>query len=117
MSTMYITEYSRIAGDADGHVIQAGKHDEYDVDQKQTFTTTAGVSAAFGAKTHFIRVVCDGAGYLAFGATPTAVTLTGTPVQANTPEFFGVEPGQKISAVTQRINNTAIMARTPTTGP
>lgn len=99
MSAMYITEYSRIAGDADGHRIQAGKHDSYDVDQKVSFTGTAGVSAAFNDNTHFIRVVCDGAGYLAFGSAPTAVTTTGTPVQANTPEFFGVVPGQKISAV------------------
>ena len=99
MSTCYITEYSRLAGDKDGHLIQAGKHDAYDVDQKVAFTATAGVSAAFGAETHFIRVSCDAAAFLAFGTAPTAVTTTGTPVQANTPEFFGVAPGQKISAV------------------
>jgi len=99
MSTMYITEYSRLAGDADGRVIQAGKHDAYDTDQQVTFTATAGASAAFGADTHLIRVSCDAAAFLAFGADPTAVTTEGTPVQANTPEFFGVVPGQKVSAV------------------
>ena len=96
---MYITEYSRIAGDKDGHIVQAGKHDGNEVVQTITFTTTAGVSAAFSASTQFIRVSCDAAAYLKFGSAPTAVTLIDTPVQANTPEFFGVVAGQKISAV------------------
>jgi len=99
MSTMYITEYSRICGDEDGHIIQAGHNDGNQTDQQITFTTTAGTSAAFADTTRFIRVSCDGAGYLEFGSAPTAVTATGTPVAADTPEFFGVVPGQKVSAV------------------
>ncbi len=100
MALMIITEYSRIAGDGDGHIVQAGKHDGYETVQQITYTTTAAQSAAFAATTKFIRVNCDGAAYLQFGDNPTAVTLTDTPVQANTPEFFGVTGGQIISVVT-----------------
>jgi len=99
MSTMYITEYAHIAGDKDGHIVQAGKHDGYETVQQITFTGTAGQSAAFQADTAFIRVSCDAAAFLKFGDNPTAVTATDTAVQANTPEFFGVVGGQKISGV------------------
>lgn len=98
MSTMYITEYAELATDAKGNAIQAGR-DKGATTQKRAFTATAGTSNAFQKGTRFIRVSCDAAAYLAFGSAPTAVTLEGTPVQANTPEFFGVVPEQKISAV------------------
>lgn len=99
MSTMYITEYTELATDKRGNAVQAGL-DKGSTTQKVEFTATAGQSAAFQKGTKFIRISCDGAGYLAFGDNPTAVTLEGTPVQANTPEFFGVTSEQKVSAVT-----------------
>ncbi len=97
MSTMYISEYEELASSENG-MVQAGREPAVVV-QKATFTGTAGASAAFNARTKFIRVSCDAAAFLSFGVAPTAVTATDLPVQANTPEYFGVIPGQKVSAV------------------
>lgn len=98
MSSMYITEYKNLAFDENGHVIQVGL-EPAEATQVVTFTATAGASAAFGQNTRFIRVSCDAAAFLAVGLAPVSVTATGTPVQANTPEYFGVKSGFKISAV------------------
>lgn len=98
MSTMYISEYTNLAFDERGNVIQAGLEPSEAI-QQITFTATSGASAAFGANTRFIRVSCDASAFLKFGVAPTSVTATDLPVQSNTPEFFGVKSGQKIAAV------------------
>jgi hypothetical protein len=95
---MYISEYENLAFDEHGNVIQAGHEPSLTV-QQVTYTATSGASTAFQANTRFIRVSCDAAAYLKFGLAPTAVTLVDLPVQANTPEFFGVNSGQQIAAV------------------
>lgn len=99
MATMYITEYSHIASDKNGSIVQAGKSNGNETYQQITFTGTHGSSAAFKAGTNLIRVVCDADAFLNFGLSPTAITLTHTPIKADTPEFFGVVAGQKVSAV------------------
>lgn len=99
MAIAYVTEYSELATDTKGHIIQAGVEPNLAV-QKITFTGGAtATAAAFNAKTRFVRVWSDTAGYIKFGAAPTAVTATDTPVSATTAEFFGVIPGQKMSIV------------------
>jgi hypothetical protein len=98
MALMYITEYSKLARDEDGHIIQAGQEPAL-ARQFITFTATAGASAAFNNSTRFVRISCDSAAFLTFGLTPVAVTAQDTPVAASTAEFFGVLPGQKVSAV------------------
>ena len=99
MATIYITEYSDVGITAKGVTAQVGLNDGNNVKQQITFTATHGVSAAFGNSTQLVRISCDGAGFLEFGPSPVAVTGAGDPVQANTPEYFGVVPGQKVSAV------------------
>jgi hypothetical protein len=99
MSEMYITEYSRVADSRGGYVAQAGHNNGSNINQKINFTATHGASASFADNTKLIRVVCDSAAYLAIGVSPVSVTATGIPVQANAVEYFGVVPGQKISAV------------------
>lgn len=98
MAVLYIQEYSRIAGDADGHHVQAGFEPAV-TSQAVTFTTTT-QSAAFNTATKFIRVFSDTACYVKFGSNPTATTATDMPLAANTAEFFAVVAGQKIAAVT-----------------
>lgn len=99
MSTLYITEYEELAKDGTGAVIQAGKEPAITT-QTVSFTGTAGVSAAFNARTNYVRLYADGAGFLLFGVSPTAVTASGTPIALTTAEYFGVIPAQKVSAVT-----------------
>ena len=99
MSICYVTEFQHLATDAKGNILPAGDCDGSHVQQKFTFTATAGASAAFAGTTKFIRVSTDAAAFLKFGAAPTAVTATDIPVASGAPEYFGVKPGDKVSAV------------------
>ena len=96
---MFITEYAELAVDKKGNPVPVGKEGGSTIYQQITYTATHGASAAFGKGTNFVRITLDAAGYVKFGGTPVAVTATHTPMQANTPEYFGVEPEQKVSAV------------------
>lgn len=97
MATMYIREYKHLCRDKTGRVIQAGLEDGTATGQTVTYTTST-ASAAFGADTCLVRITCDAEAFLDFGAAPTAAAADGVNVQADTPEFFGVVPGQKVAA-------------------
>lgn len=95
MATLQIQEYSRLAKDSNGHRIQAGV-EPAQASQSVTYTTTA-ASAAFGEQTKLIRVIADADAHLSFGAAPTA-TVANMRITADTSEYFGVKPGQKVAA-------------------
>lgn len=97
MATMYIREYKYICRDEGGNVIQAGYEDGYRTGQAVTFTTST-QSTAFQDDTVMVRISCDAEAFLDFGTNPTAVAGDGLQVQADTPEFFGVVPGQIVAA-------------------
>lgn len=94
---MYIREYSHLLRDKGGNAVQAGLEDGNQTGQAVTFTTST-QSVAFQDSTHFVRITCDAEAFLDFGANPTAAAADGINVQADTPEFFGVTPGQKVAA-------------------
>lgn len=98
MAIAYVTEYAELARDERGDTIQAGREPAITT-QKITFTAGATASAAFNNSTKFIRIWSDTAGFIKFGAAPTAVTATDTPISASTAEYFGVIQGQKVSIV------------------
>jgi hypothetical protein len=97
MATMYIREYNYICRDIGGNAIQAGLEDGNRTGQAVTFTTST-QSAAFQSDTVMVRISCDAEAFLNFGANPTATAANAVNVQADTPEFFGVVPGQKVAA-------------------
>lgn len=101
MGTLYITEYTHIARDKNGSVIQAGLEDGVSTtNQVVTTSATTAQSAAFQTDTTLIRVVSTAIEHLEFGANPTAVVATSTTkIEADTPEFFGVAGGQKVAAI------------------
>jgi len=96
MATAYIREYRFICRDEGGNVIQAGLEDGYTTGQTVSYTTST-QSAAFQDTTRFVRISCDAEAFLDFGPNPTAATTDGVNVQLDTPEFFGVQPGQKVA--------------------
>jgi hypothetical protein len=63
--------------------------------QAVTYTTST-QSTAFGANTNLIRVIADADVYLEFGLSPAA-TANSVRVLANTVEYFGVNPGDKVA--------------------
>jgi hypothetical protein len=67
-------------------------------DQVVAYTGTAAASAAFGAVTTCVRLYSTTNCFVAFGAAPVAV-VTNMPLYANSPEYFMVQPGSKVSAI------------------
>lgn len=101
MASLYITEYENIAYVGDGRGVPVGLEPAL-ATQKVSFTGTPGQSAAFNARTRFVRLHADGIMSIAFGTNPTAA-VTDPRVAASTTEFFGVSnaaQGLKVSAIT-----------------
>ena len=95
MASMYISEYRGVQAGPNGEPIQAGSEPSITT-QKVTFST-ATASAAFNAATNLVRISCDAEAHLSFGTAPTA-TASHLNIQADSPEYFIVVPGQKVSA-------------------
>jgi hypothetical protein len=69
------------------------------ISQSVAYTDTAGtITNAISAQVQVVRVWCSTAAYIAIGSAPTA-TASDIPVPANTPEYFIVPPGSKVSAI------------------
>ena len=67
--------------------------------QSVAYTGTAGTIAnAFGTGTQKIRVVLTTAGYIKISSSPTA-TSSDVYMAADSPEYFTVNPGEKVSAI------------------
>ena len=90
MSSLYIAEFVDGAG-----ALQAAQMPPIS-EQKVTISGTSAQSAAFGCKV--IRVHTDVACHVAFGANPTATT-SNMRLQADTTEYFGVTPGNKVAVI------------------
>lgn len=67
--------------------------------QSVAYTGTAGtITNAVGAQTYKVRVVVTTAAYVAIGNSPTA-TAASVYCPADTPEYFTITPGMKVSAI------------------
>lgn len=64
-------------------------------------SATSAQSAAFGAYTSEIRVVCTTACHINIGANPTAAATddNGFALPANVVEYFHVSPGEKLAVI------------------
>lgn len=94
---IFISEYAGPPQGPNGSIIMCGSEPSV---ATQTIDISGGVaaSAAFNAKTTFIRLHTNSIISFAFGAAPTATT-SGPRMAASATEFFGVVPGQKVSAI------------------
>ena len=104
MGLLHISEYNAIlrtnvgedpvSGDG---VAQAVKEPAIDT-QAIPFSTVAS-SVAFNDSTRIVRVASDTQCYIKFGSNPTAVTADSMLIPAFGVEYFGVNPGDKISVI------------------
>jgi hypothetical protein len=98
MAVVYIQEYAEQARDNNARTIPAGQ--EPPVTSQTVAIGGASVqSSAFNAKTCFVRIHTDAICSVKFGSNPT-VTATDARLAANTTEFFGVRPGEKVAVIT-----------------
>ncbi|MGD9880463.1 MAG: hypothetical protein AB7F22_10590 [Reyranella sp.] len=108
MATLWIREYTRIAGpgvwrgepptvygEGSPMAQEPGSADPSPV----TISGTSAQSAAFNDDTKFIELWADAAFHYLVGADPEATT-NHMPVEARTSKFIGVTAGQKVAART-----------------
>jgi hypothetical protein len=102
MAKLTIEEYADQAFDRRGQPVAAGLQPSLG-SQQVDFTAGVTASAAFNAKTRFVRLHTDAIAAYAFGNAPVAV-ITGPRMTAGQTEYFGVEPAAvagslKVSAI------------------
>lgn len=98
MAVVYISEYAEQARDNRGYLLPAGQEPSL-AEQTVAIGGASAQSAAFNAKTRFVRIHTDAICSLKFGSNPTA-TATTPRMPANGTEFFGVTPGHKVAVIT-----------------
>src|SRR6185503_15446290 len=96
MAKLYISEFQFMG--ANGYDGASMARQPPLVNQVVDFTAGVAASAAFSASTTFVRVWSDAQCCVKYGTAPTA-TVNDMPMAASQPEYCGVTPGQKVSAI------------------
>jgi hypothetical protein len=96
MPTLWIAEYDMLSNDGVGNALPIPREPAI-AEQTVTFTTTV-ASAAFNAKTTYVRLIADADCHLHFDDAPVATTAKQF-VPANTEVFRRVRAGDKVAAV------------------
>ena len=95
MATLYVSEFGDIAiGRAQAMTLPPLASQTVAIGG-----TSAATTNAFGQNTRMIRVHTDAVCSIAVGPSPTAVA-TAMRMAADTTEYFGVNPGDKIAVIT-----------------
>lgn len=97
MGKAYITEYQRLPVQQ-GLPIQAGYEPGLRNASSPVTFSTAASSATFDAQTVAVRIHVDAICSYSFGSSPTATTSDAR-MPADHTEIFGVNPGDKVSFV------------------
>jgi hypothetical protein len=93
MATLYIAEFETLG--VGGNLAPMPPVTE----QTRSLSGSSAQSSAFNAKTRYVRLTTDAICSIAFGANPTATT-SNMRFPANHAEYFAVQPGDKLAAIT-----------------
>ena len=97
MAVVYIEEFPESPVGKNGQIIPAGRQPSL-ATQVVSITVGSLQSAAFNAKTKFIRMHADSVCSYLFGSNPTATTTTPR-MAANQTEYFAVNAGDKVAVI------------------
>ena len=97
MATLYVSEFPGVLPDGNGNVPQAVQMPPL-AEQTVAIGGSSAQSSAFNARTAIIRVISDSVCSVSVGPNPTATTSM-LRLAADSPEYFKVAPGQKISVI------------------
>lgn len=98
MATLYISEYTAASFFLSGKELQVTQEPPT-AEQTVSISGTSAQSSAFGASTRIIRVHTDAICSILVGSNPTATTAKKR-LPADWTEYFAVQPGDKIAAIT-----------------
>ena len=99
MALAHITEFRRLGEDKRGRTLPFPHADSSWVNQVKTFTTSSVQSDAFNNGTNLIRVMVTADANFEIGSSPTAVKDVSPKMNADTAEYFAVNPGDKIAFI------------------
>lgn len=100
MAKVYISEYQEGAKEyPTPRPIAAAQEPTVAEQTPITSSGTSAQSAAFNSTTKLVRIHTDGIISVAFGVNPTA-DVNSKRLAANTTEYFGVRPGDKVAVIT-----------------
>lgn len=94
---VYITEYSKLATDDNGHTVASGAEPSV-AEQRVTVSGTSAQSAAFTEQTDFVMIHTTEVVCLKFGTDPTA-TNDRHRMAAGETRFYGVKSGSKVAVI------------------
>ncbi len=97
MATLYVSEFPGVLPDGNGNVPQAVQMPPL-AEQTVAISGTHAESNAFDARTAIVRVIADSVCSITVDAAPVATTGM-LRMAADSPEYFKVAPGQKISVI------------------
>lgn len=99
-SKLFISEYSTLASTNSGGSSAQIAAEPANTDQAPVdFSGGAAASAAFSAQTRYVRLMCDTRCAVRISTAGTAATISNKPLAADTPEYFGVQPGDKVNVI------------------
>jgi hypothetical protein len=101
-SKAFISEYAVMAATSSGGAPAQIAAEPTLTDQAPVdFSGGAASSAVFGSQTKYIRLLCDTrcAIKLRPACSGAAATTSNKPLAADTPEYFGVQPGDCLSVI------------------
>ena len=100
MAKLYISEYAGMAHQLAGaEQIAAAQEPALFVQTPVVIGAGSLQSAAFTGGTRVVRIHTDAICSIKFGSNPTA-TANDQRMAANTTEYFGVTPGEKVAVIT-----------------
>lgn len=101
VSKCFISEYGVLASTFSGPLAQIAAEPSVTVQTPVDFSGGVASSSAFNSGTRYIRLMCDTRA--AFKVRPAcsgaSATTSSPPIAADSPEYFGVQPGDCISAI------------------
>lgn len=89
MAILFISEFVRQGFEPRQGIVPAGEEPAI-ATQIVDFTGGVAQSSTFNAKTNFIAMIADTAGYFVFGTAPTAVTLVSPRLAADVEIYRGL---------------------------
>lgn len=100
MTTLNIVEFSSIQAYWTEASAQIAKTPPVAI-QEMTPSTTSQISTAFSGNTNIVRLSADVPVRLAFSISTAMATANATSLRltADAPEYFGVEPGQRVAVI------------------
>lgn len=99
MATLYVSEFGAIAPGGSGGPAQVVCGPALASQTVAIGGSSTASASAFGNGTRLIRVHTDAVCSIAIGTSPTAAA-TAMRMAADTTEYFGVNPGEKIAVIT-----------------